>query len=360
MVGWIASRRCSPIGVDIGSRSVKLLQFDAVAAGFGPRPAGTCRRTGRQRRPPGRAQVVEAIRHARQGPRISAAARPFCAWGRAACSCRTSAWPRPRATNLTKIVHFEAAGRLPFASEEAEIRYLEADDVRKATRCAAKSSCWPATGRRSIGCSSLAEAGRPAARGHRRRAGGHAPLLQPAVSPRRRPAAEDHAGQRRRLEHRGGHRPRRRHDVRQVHRRRRTALRRGRRPAPENEPGRRRGPATPQRRPPRRPTRSRDRPQHRRSRSAPCSTDWPTSCRCACATTASRSAANPWSQIVLGGGEATTVAGRVARHAAGPALRSGRSPAAVRANGPHGPGRAMGRRRRTGPARTELRSPSVV
>ena len=32
---------------------------------------------------------------------------------------------------LTKIVHFEAAGRLPFASEEAEIRYIEADDVRQ-------------------------------------------------------------------------------------------------------------------------------------------------------------------------------------------------------------------------------------
>ncbi len=32
---------------------------------------------------------------------------------------------------LAKIVHFEAAGRLPFASEEAEIRYLEADDVRQ-------------------------------------------------------------------------------------------------------------------------------------------------------------------------------------------------------------------------------------
>ena len=32
---------------------------------------------------------------------------------------------------LTKIVHFEAAGRLPFGSEEAEIRYLEADDVKQ-------------------------------------------------------------------------------------------------------------------------------------------------------------------------------------------------------------------------------------
>ena len=30
-----------------------------------------------------------------------------------------------------EIVHFEAAGRLPFASEEAEIRYIEADDVRQ-------------------------------------------------------------------------------------------------------------------------------------------------------------------------------------------------------------------------------------
>ena len=29
MVGWLAKRRFGPIGVDVGSRSVKLLQFDA-------------------------------------------------------------------------------------------------------------------------------------------------------------------------------------------------------------------------------------------------------------------------------------------------------------------------------------------
>lgn len=32
---------------------------------------------------------------------------------------------------LAKIVHFEAVGRLPFGSEEAEVRYIEADDVRQ-------------------------------------------------------------------------------------------------------------------------------------------------------------------------------------------------------------------------------------
>ena len=32
---------------------------------------------------------------------------------------------------LQKIVHFEAAGRLPFSAEEAEIRFLSADDVRQ-------------------------------------------------------------------------------------------------------------------------------------------------------------------------------------------------------------------------------------
>ena len=32
---------------------------------------------------------------------------------------------------LTKIVHFEAAGRLPYSREEAEIRYLDADTIRQ-------------------------------------------------------------------------------------------------------------------------------------------------------------------------------------------------------------------------------------
>ncbi len=32
---------------------------------------------------------------------------------------------------LTRIVHFEAVGRLPFSREEAEIRYLDADNIRQ-------------------------------------------------------------------------------------------------------------------------------------------------------------------------------------------------------------------------------------
>ncbi len=30
MVTWMTRKRCGPIGVDIGSRSVKLIQFDAA------------------------------------------------------------------------------------------------------------------------------------------------------------------------------------------------------------------------------------------------------------------------------------------------------------------------------------------
>ncbi len=43
MVTWITKKRCGPIGVDIGSRSVKLLQFDAAQTRIWEACAGICR-----------------------------------------------------------------------------------------------------------------------------------------------------------------------------------------------------------------------------------------------------------------------------------------------------------------------------
>lgn len=130
MVGWIASRRCSPIGVDIGSRSVKLLQFDAscrrvrAAARWDLPPAE------RDAGPQDDAQVVEAIRQARQRREFRGREAVLCLGANRLFVQNVRVAPAP-GEDLAKLVRVEAAGRLPFSHEEADIHYLEAADVHQ-------------------------------------------------------------------------------------------------------------------------------------------------------------------------------------------------------------------------------------
>jgi type IV pilus assembly protein PilM len=129
MVSWLSMNRCGPIGVDLGSSTVKLLQFDTarnrlVAAGRWDLPLG--KPASAEERD---AQWVDALARSRHG-------RPF--QGRDAVLClgardlfvqnlRVAKLPGDA---LEKTVHQEAAGRLPFPAAEAEVRFLEAGDVR--------------------------------------------------------------------------------------------------------------------------------------------------------------------------------------------------------------------------------------
>ncbi len=130
MVSWLARQRCGPIGVDIGSRSVKLLQFDAAQAqvrdavrwDLPPEPAANPDRQDER--------VVEALRHAREG-RNFRGREAVLAVGAGNLFVQNIRVAQASGDELTKIVHFEAAGRLPFAAEEADIRYIEADDVKQ-------------------------------------------------------------------------------------------------------------------------------------------------------------------------------------------------------------------------------------
>ena len=130
MANWLPGQRCGPIGVDIGSRSVKLLQFDAArnrvldAARWDlpPEPAAKPERQDER--------VVEAIGHAREGHSFHGREAVLCL-GAGNLFVQNIRVSQAAGDELTKIVQFEAAGRLPFASEEAEIRYIEADDVRQ-------------------------------------------------------------------------------------------------------------------------------------------------------------------------------------------------------------------------------------
>ncbi|MCE5303738.1 MAG: type IV pilus assembly protein PilM [Planctomycetaceae bacterium] len=130
MVPWWSRQRFSPIGVDIGSRSVKLLQFDAAQTRVHEAVRWDLPAEPAAKQDVQDDRLVDALRRAREDRRFHGRDAVFCldADNLFVQNIRVSP---ASGDELTKIVHFEAAGRLPFASEEAEIRYLEADDVRQ-------------------------------------------------------------------------------------------------------------------------------------------------------------------------------------------------------------------------------------
>ena len=130
MVKWIAKRRYSPIGVDVGSRSVKLLQLDVERCAV--HEAARWDLSSNDVRDPAErdARVAEAIHRAREGRNFRGRKAVFCL-GAESLFVQNIRVAQATGDELRKIVHFEAAGRLPFSSEEAEIRYLDAANVRQ-------------------------------------------------------------------------------------------------------------------------------------------------------------------------------------------------------------------------------------
>ena len=129
MTSWFAKYRSSPIGIDIGSRSVKLMQFDREGlrvreAARWDLPAG--RPTDTEERD---AQIVQAVQRAREGRGFRGREAVFCLRG-GDLFVQNLRVPKAGGPELARLVHGEAAGRLPFPSEEAEVRFLEAGDVR--------------------------------------------------------------------------------------------------------------------------------------------------------------------------------------------------------------------------------------
>ena len=98
MVAWLSRQRCGPIGVNIGSRSVKLLQLDASQtrvcdAARWDLPAEPAANLHCQDE-----RVAEAIRRAREGRGFRGRDAVLCL-APAVCSCRTCGWPKRRATS---------------------------------------------------------------------------------------------------------------------------------------------------------------------------------------------------------------------------------------------------------------------
>ncbi len=130
MVGFLRRPRCGPIGIDIGSRSVKLLQLTAdysrvwEAARW---DLSTDRHHDTAQRD---AEIVRAIQQAREGRSFRGRDAVFCL-GAGELFVQNIRVPQASGDEMSRVVCAEAAGRLPFASEETDLRFFEAADVRQ-------------------------------------------------------------------------------------------------------------------------------------------------------------------------------------------------------------------------------------
>ncbi|MFZ5828701.1 MAG: pilus assembly protein PilM [Planctomycetota bacterium] len=128
MNSLLGGKRAGPIGIDIGSRSLKLLQLSAdrttvLQAARYDLPA----EDGLQQR---WRQASETLRRAQQERGFHGRAAVLCL-GSEALSVQNLRVPPVAGAELRKVVEHEVAGRLPFDLKEAEMRFLEAGDVRQ-------------------------------------------------------------------------------------------------------------------------------------------------------------------------------------------------------------------------------------
>src|SRR5262245_7968089 len=131
MVRWLPRRRYSPIGIDIGARSIKLVQLSGDRAKL--------LEAARVELPPASDQATPAEHAARlaAGLRRGLEDRDF--HGREAVCClgdkqiflQSLRVPKQTGPQLDRLVAQEAAGRVPFGLDEAELRFVEAADVRQ-------------------------------------------------------------------------------------------------------------------------------------------------------------------------------------------------------------------------------------
>jgi type IV pilus assembly protein PilM len=130
MVGLLAQHRTSPIGVDIGSRSVKLLQLSADYS----RIVGASRWDIHDATDTESGDVVDqtadAIRQAMEGRRFRGRDAVLCLGSRH-LFVQNIRVPKGKPEDLQQIVQQEAASRLPYPIDEAELRFTEAADVRQ-------------------------------------------------------------------------------------------------------------------------------------------------------------------------------------------------------------------------------------
>jgi len=119
-----------PIGVDIGSRSVKLLQLtadgsrvvDAVRCDLASNEGNDVRER--------QAVIAAAIKKGRDGRAFRGRHAVLCLGSRE-LFVQNLRVPKTPGTEMQRLVEQEAAGKVPFPIGETDVRFIEAADVRQ-------------------------------------------------------------------------------------------------------------------------------------------------------------------------------------------------------------------------------------
>jgi len=132
MIARFKQNRFGPIGIDIGSRSVKLAQFSAdgsrlIEASRWDLPVPGTEKVSEAELDD---RIVESLGQAREGRAFRGSEAVLCLNHRQLFlqNIRVS---KAASASMDRTVQQEAAGRVPFPVAEAEIRYLEAADIRQ-------------------------------------------------------------------------------------------------------------------------------------------------------------------------------------------------------------------------------------
>ena len=131
MIARLSKNRFGPIGVDVGSRSVKLVQFTADGSrlldaakwdlpAFDDEPDEETLVE----------QIAKSLEQAREGRAFKGRDAVICLTDRE-LFLQNIRVPKADQAALDRSVQQEAAGRVPFPVADAEIRYLEAAEIRQ-------------------------------------------------------------------------------------------------------------------------------------------------------------------------------------------------------------------------------------
>jgi len=131
MFRWMPRRRYSPIGIDLGARSIKLVQFSGdrsrlVDASRVELPLLGEKPTAEEQA----SRLTAGLKKGLEGRAFKGRDVVLCLNDRQ-MFLQSVRVPKQSGPDLDRAVSQEAAGRVPFGVEDAEIRYLEAADVRQ-------------------------------------------------------------------------------------------------------------------------------------------------------------------------------------------------------------------------------------
>jgi len=133
MMRFLSNKRFSPIGIDVSERSVRLVQLDleharvveAVRWDMTTDPLGE--------HGPGVDQLADALHRGREGRAFRGRDAVMCLNGDR-LFVQNVRVPKASEEELVRMIYQEAAGRIPYAVDEAELRYLPTGDVRQGDR----------------------------------------------------------------------------------------------------------------------------------------------------------------------------------------------------------------------------------